>query len=55
MKHITKAITGLAAIAILVAGSGNALAVPNLIILILSIAWLSLVGFATFRRRWRHD
>lgn len=51
-KHIIKAITGLAAVAILVAGTGDG---PlNLIVILVAMAWLALVGFATLRRR-RHE
>ncbi len=52
-KTIVKAITALAAVAVLVAGTGDG---PlNLIVILASLAWLALVAVATFRRRRSHE
>jgi hypothetical protein len=52
-KTIVKAITALAAVAVLVAGTGDG---PlNFIVILASLAWLAFVAFATFRRRRTHE
>lgn len=51
-KFIVKAITALACLTVLVAGTGHG---PlNLAVILASLAWLALVGIATLRRR-RHE
>lgn len=53
MKLVVKAITGLAAVTMLVAGTGDG---PlNTIVILAAAAWLVLVGVATHLRRRRHD
>lgn len=53
-KHIIKGITAIAALAALFAGTGDRITAANAIVLGVSIAWLSLVAFATLRR-CRHE
>lgn len=56
MKKVVKAITGLACIALLVIGATTELTVPALITAGTCIAWLALVGIATFRRQiWKEN
>lgn len=54
-KHIVKAITAIAALAILFAGTGDRLATANLVTILVSAAWLALVAFATHKRRQKHE
>lgn len=50
MKKVVKAVTGLAVLGILFAGTAEALPTINLIVLSVSAAWLTLVAVATVRR-----
>lgn len=50
-KWILMAISAVAAVAIFLAGTADVLTWPNLLVIVASVIWLSLVGYATYKTK----